>query len=110
MGGRDTPVPPGGARVPRPPVYSTVRPLLGVDELLHVRRDDLPRRLVELHAQPAHHGREVGELPLLDDLDHAGVAAVALLGLAHAVGSARQRHIEAPLLAANPAGSHEWTP
>src|SRR5579884_2723117 len=84
--------------------------LLRVDNLLHVCRADLPRRLVELRAQPAHHGRQIGQLALLDYLEHAGITTFPLPGLAHAIGAARQCHIEAPLLTANPSGSHGKTP
>src|SRR5262249_46641025 len=84
--------------------------LLRARALIDVLRRDVPRRLVELDAQPAHDGRGVGELAALDQFPHAGVAAGALLDLARSVGAPRQVHVKAALLAANTTGSHEEAP
>src|SRR5262249_10552063 len=48
----------------------------------------------------------VGKRVLLDDLAHPPIAALPLLVLLHAVLAPRQVHVEPPLLAANPPGSH----
>src|SRR5437660_2059823 len=76
----------------------------------HVVGGDLPARLAEGGAEPAQHHRGVRRLALLDEFDHALLAAFAFGGLEHAVVAARFGHVYLPLLPADSSCSHRSIP
>src|SRR5438445_733441 len=76
------------------------------DQLLHILRRDACRRLVQLRADPAHHGRRVRQLALLEEFHHAQLPALAFLALLVAIDNARRGHVHLTLLSTNSTGTH----